>query len=316
MEEQQKNKQNAAWALVVILGIATAMFAYLFMTQKSELNHQESVVVEKAKELAATRSKLDSISIVLDNKIVEIERLGGDVAELTKMKEQLEADKKAFGRSNRMETGKYLAKIKEYEKFLVEKDDLITQLRSENEHLVASNDSLNTHVTTLSTERERLVLRQSELRDSVVTFTATNRELSEKVSLASALKAQNLKVLAVKSNGRTKDKEQYKSNQVDKLKLIFNLSENDLTAQEPKDIYMRVLDPDGAVLADNATGSGEFDINGMPVKFTSRESVAYQNNNQKVEMLYDNSSKFRPGKYNVELYSEGYKIGGGNFIIK
>ncbi len=316
MQEEQKNKQSAAWALVVILGIATAMFGYLFITQKSELTHQESVVVEKAKELAATRSKLDSISIVLDNKILEIEKLGGDVAELTKVKEQLEADKKAFGRSNRVETGKYLAKIKEYEKFLVEKDDMIAQLRLENQHLVASNDSLNYHVTNLSSERERLVQRQTELKDSVVTFTQTNRELSEKVSLAAALKAQNLKVLAVKSNGRTKDKEEYKSNRVDKLKLTFNLPENNLTAQEPKDIYMRVLDPDGAIMADDATGSGEFDVNGMPVKFTARESVAYQNNNQKVEMLYDNTSKFRPGKYNVELYSEGYKIGGGNFTIK
>ncbi len=316
MQEEQKSKQNIAWALVVVLGIATAMFGYLFTTQKSELTHQESVVMEKARELSATKSKLDSISTVLDSKILEIQRLGGDVAELTKVKEALEADKKAFGRSSRVETGKYLAKIKEYEKFLDEKDELIAQLRIENEHLVASNDSLNYHVTNLSSERERLVQRQSELRDSVVTFTAENRDLSQKVSLASALKAQNLKVLTVKSNGRVKDKDEYKANRVDKLKLIFNLPENSLTLQEPKDIYMRVLDPDGAVIADEATGSGEFEVNGAPYKFTSRESVAYQNNNQKVEMLYDNTNKFRPGKYNVELYSEGYKIGGGKFTIR
>ena len=316
MQQEQKNKQSIAWAMVVVLGLATAMFGYLFTTQKSELTHQESLVVERAKELASTRSKLDSISTVLDAKIAEIERLGGDVAELTKVRQQLEADKVAFGRSRKVETGKYLTKIKEYEKFLVEKDEVIAQLRLENEHLVASNDSLNTHVGTLTSERERLVQRQAELTDSVVTFTAANKELSDKVSLAAALKAQNLKVLTVNSRGKVKDREEYKAKKVDKIKLVFNLPENSLTAQEPKDIFVRVLDPEGAVLADNATGSGEFEINGAPSKFTTRESIAYQNNNQKVEMLYDNTSQFRPGKYNVELYAEGYKIGGGNFTIK
>ena len=315
-QQEQKNKQSIAWAMVVVLGLATAMFGYLFTTQKNELTQQESMVVEKAHELAITKTKLDSISTVLDTKIAEIERLGGDVTELTKVKERLEADKIAFSRSKKVETGKYLSKIKEYEKFLVEKDELIAQLRAENEHLVASNDSLSTHVGTLTSEREKLVQRQAELTDSVVTFTAANKELSDKVSLAASLKAANIKVLAVNSRGKTKDKEEYKAKRVDKLKLTFTLPENALTAQEPKDIYVRVLDPNGAVIADDATGSGEFDINGAPSRFTARESVAYQNNNQKVELLYDNAKQFSPGKYNVELYAEGYKIGNTNFTIK
>lgn len=316
MEQEQKNKQSIAWAMVVVLGLATAMFGYLFTTQKNELTQQETMVVEKARELAVTKTKLDSISTVLDAKIAEIEKLGGDVTELTKVKEKLEADKLAFSRSKRVETNKYLGKIKEYEKFLVEKDEMIAQLKAENEHLVATNDSLHTHVGSLTSERERLVQRQAELTDSVVTFTAANKELSAKVSKAASLKAQNLKILTVNSRGKTKDKDEYKSSRVDKLKLVFNLPENELTAQEPKDIYVRVLDPEGAVVADDATGSGEFEIDGAPSKFTTRESIAYQNNNQKVEMLYDNTSQLRPGKYNVELYAEGYKIGGGNFTIK
>jgi len=316
MQQEQKNKQSIAWAMVVVLGLATAMFGYLFTTQKNELTQQESMVVEKAHELAITKTKLDSISTVLDTKIAEIERLGGDITELTKVKERLEADKLAFSRSKKVETGKYLSKIKEYEQFLVEKDELIAQLRAENEHLVASNDSLSTHVGSLTSEREKLVQRQAELTDSVVTFTAANKELAEKVSLAASLKAQNIKVLAVNSRGKVKDKEEYKAKRVDKLKLTFTLPENALTAQEPKDIFVRVLDPNGAVIADDATGSGEFDINGAPSKFTARESVAYQNNNQKVELMYDNAKQFSPGKYNVELYAEGYKIGGTNFTIK
>lgn len=316
MQNEEQKKQSTAWAVVVILAIATAMLGFLYIQQRAELTNQEVIVMEKANELSSARVKLDSLSTALTLKIEEVERLGGDVAELTKVKAQLEADKVALGRSKKADTGKYLAKIKQYETYLAEKDVEIAQLREENQLLAANNDSLNVQVGSLRNERQMLVQRQTELSDSVVTFTAQNKDLSEKVNRAAALKAQNLKVLAVTSRGKTKDDDAYKAKRVDKIKLVFDLPENPLTRQETKDIYVRVLDPEGAVLSDDATGSGQFMVNGQDTKFTARESVAYMNSNQKVEMLYDHSNQFRPGKYSVELYAEGYRIGGGDFVIR
>lgn len=314
-EEQQK-KQSAAWAVVAILAIAVAVLGFLFFQQRAELTNQEATVMEKVREVASTRTKLDSISTVLNMKIAEVERLGGNVEELNKMKTQLEADKVALSRSSKVETGKYLTKIKQYETFLAEKDTEIAKLREENQLLASSNDSLNVQVGSLQTERQTLVQRQTELADSVMTYTSQNKELSEKVNRAAALKAQNFKVLAITSKGKVRDDDAYKAKRVDKIKMVFDLPENPLTRQETKDIYVRVLDPNGAVLADDATGSGEFEINGQETKFSTHESVAYLNNNQKVEVLYNNTAQFRPGKYSVELYAEGYRIGGGNFVIR
>ena len=316
MQNEEQKKQSTAWTVVVILAVVSAMLGFLYIQQRAELTNQEAVVMEKARELSSTRLKLDSLSTALSLKIEEVERLGGDIGELTKVKAQLEADKVALSRSKKADTGKYLAKIKQYETYMAEKDAQIAQLREENQLLAANNDSLNVQVGTLRNERQMLVQRQTELTDSVMTYTAQNKELAAKVNRAAALKAQNLKVLAVTSRGKTKEDDAYKSKRVDKIKLVFDLPENPLTRQETKDIYVRVLDPQGAVLSDDATGSGEFLINGQETKFTTRESVAYMNSNQKVEMLYDNSTQFRPGKYSVELYAEGYRIGGGNFVIR
>ena len=316
MQNEEQKKQSTAWAVVAILAVAVAVLGFLFFQQRAEIADQEATVMEKVREVASTRTKLDSISTVLNMKIAEVEKLGGDVEELNKMKVQLEADKVALSRSSKVETGKYLSKIKQYETFLAEKDTEIAKLREENQLLASSNDSLNVQVGSLQTERQTLVQRQTELADSVTTFTAQNKELSEKVNRAAALKAQNLKVLAVTSKGKTRDDDAYKAKRVDKIKLVFDLPENPLTRQETKDIYVRVLDPNGAVLADDATGSGEFEVNGQETKFSTRESVAYLNNNQKVEVMYDNTAQFRPGKYSVELYAEGYRIGGGNFVIR
>lgn len=316
MQNEAQKKQSTAWVIVAILGVAVAMLGFLYFQQRAELTDQEATVMEKVREVSSTRAKLDSISTVLDAKIVEVERLGGDVAELTKVKEQLETDKANLARGTKVESRKYLAKIKEYETFLAQKDTEIAQLREENTMLASNNDSLNVQVGSLRTERETLVQRQTQLSDSVMTFTAQNRDLSEKVNRAAALKAQNFKVLAVTSKGKTRDDDAYKAKRVDKLKMVFDLPENPLTRQETKDIYVRLLDPNGAIVADDATGSGEFEVDGQETKFTTHESVAYLNNNQKVEMIYDNTNQLRPGKYSVELYAEGYRIGGGNFVIR
>ena len=316
MQNEEQKKQSTAWAVVAILAVAVAVLGFLFFQQRAEIADQEATVMEKVREVASTRTKLDSISTVLNMKIAEVEKLGGDVEELNRMKVQLEADKVALSRSSKVETGKYLTKIKQYETFLAEKDTEIAKLREENQLLASSNDSLNVQVGSLQTERQTLVQRQTELADSVTTYTAQNKELSEKVNRAAALKAQNFKVLAVTSKGKTRDDDAYKAKRVDKIKMVFDLPENPLTRQETKDIYVRVLDPNGAVLADDATGSGEFEVNGQETKFSTRESVAYLNNNQKVEVTYDNTAQFRPGKYSVELYAEGFRIGGGNFVIR
>jgi hypothetical protein len=147
-------------------------------------------------------------------------------------------------------------------------------------------------------------------------FTARTKDLSDKVSIGASLKAEGVHVVAVFPNGKVKDKENYKASRVDKIKVLFSLAENQLTKLEPKEIMLRVLDPDGAILSDAAIASGKFTFKGQEMVYTAKNTVTYQNNNQAVEMTYDNTENFRAGRYSVELYSGGFKIGSGSFAIK
>lgn len=317
MSNQPENQNSAPWILVGLLALVASVFGFLFFQQKSELGIQETEIVAKAKEIAFTKSKLDSVSRVLDEKIAEISRLGGNVSELEAVKVKLEADLAQLRRGDRVDGRKYQAKIRNYEKFLEEKDSEIASLKLENERLTAYSDSLSNEIGIINEDRVVLQRRQQELSDTVNIYNQENRTLSEKVNLAAALKAENLNVIAVNSKGKEKDKETYKSKRVDKIKVAFNLVENPLTAQESKEIYLRVLDPEGAILSDEAISGGDFTtVSGENSKYSAREIVSYTNNNQKVEMVYDYSNQFRPGKYNIELFSEGYKIGNSNFVIR
>jgi hypothetical protein len=310
MENNQKPKTNGALlaALIIMTGLA-GVSSYLYFDQKKVSETQEVTISERVEELSSTRVKLDSISTALDAKIAEVQKLGGDITELEKVKVQLEQDKAALRRGNRVSLAKYESKIKQYEAFLVEKDTLIANLQRENASLTDNVRVLGDENTGLKTERQRL-------SDSVSTVVAQNQDLSSKVTRAAALKAQNVKVLAVSAKGKVKDDDSYKAKRLDKIKLLYTLQDNPLTREEAKEVFVRVLDPQGAVVSDMANGSGTFLVDGNETIYTTKQTVNYTNNNQNVELLYTRGIPYKPGKYTVELYAEGFRIGSGQFAVR
>ena len=315
MQEKQQNKSTFAWVGLVIMTLATGALGFLYFDQKNVVVEREATIMEKAKELVYTEVKLDSVSSALDAKIGEVKALGGNIEDLLKVKARLELDKVALRKGNKVEIGKYTAKIKEYELFLTQKDEEIVKLRGDNEVLLGTNQTLNTENTTLKTDREVLTQAKVALTDSVNTYTARNKELAEKVTIGAALKAQNVRVLAINKRGKVKEDDNYKAKRVEKIKVIFTLPSNELTKQEDKEIVMRLVDADGGILTHDPINS-KFNLRGQELSYTSKERVPFKNDNQLVEMIYDNADRFKPGSYNVELYAEGFKIGTGNFVIR
>lgn len=306
----QRPKTNGALlaALIIMTGLA-GVSGYLYFDQKKVSENQEVTISERVEELSTTRVKLDSISTALDAKIAEVQKLGGDVTELEKMKVQLEGDRASLRRGNRISIAKYDAKIKQYEAFLIEKDTLIANLQRENVTLATNVKVLDEENVVLKTDKQRLA-------DSVTTVVTQNQELSTKVTRAAALKAQNVKVFAVNAKGKVKEDDAYKAKRLDKIKLVYTLLDNPLTREEPKDVYVRVLDPQGAVVSDMANGSGTFSVDGNETIYTTKQTVNYTSNGQNVELLYTRGIPYKPGKYTVELYSEGFRIGAGEFAVR
>jgi hypothetical protein len=305
-----RSKTNGALlaALIIMTGLA-GVSSYLYFDQKKVSENQEVTISERVEELSTTRVKLDSISTALDAKIAEVQKLGGDVSELEKVKAQLEVDKASLRKGNRISIGKYETKIKQYEAFLVEKDTLIANLQRENVTLATNVKVLDEENTGLKTEKQRL-------SDSVTTVVSQNQELSTKVTRAAALKAQNVKVFSVNAKGKVKEDDAYKAKRLDKIKLVYTLLDNPLTKEEPKEVFVRVLDPSGAVVSDMANGSGTFTVDGNETIYTTKQTVNYTSNGQNVELLYTRGIPYKPGKYTIELYSEGFRIGAGEFAVR
>jgi len=301
-----ERKNNTGMLIgLILMTVLAAVFGYLYYNERGITNKQETDLQARVTELAASEIKLDSISKQLDARILEVQGLGGDIEELQKMKASLEQDRISLRKGN----ANMSKKVKEYEDFLTKKDEEIAQLREENQQLLSQNETLVATNTELETTKKAV-------SDSLTGVISKNTELESKVTMAAALRARNVKVYAISSKGKVREGENIKSKRVDKVRVDFILEKNPLTLTDNKTVYMRIIDPSGATISDNATGSGEFDYNGQKQGYTISQDVVYGNNNQDMSIMYDRATPFPKGKYTVELYSEGFSIGEGSFSVK
>jgi hypothetical protein len=309
-DKRYNNTRNYLLAALLILAALNVVVLYFWYQERQDNRTKDATIAAKTEEVLVTKTKLDSISVELDAKIAEIQQLGGSVDSLLVLKTQLEADKQQLRNVNSFDLKKYETKIRNYESLLTRKEAELVKLREENGVLTAQNQ-------TLSQENEGLKGERQSLADSVSNYSARNRDLEEKVTRASALRAESVVVNALNSRGKESDGGSYKARRIDKLRVAFRLMDNELAQQNEKTIYLRILDPTGAVISDMATGSGEFVYNGRGMIFTAQQSVQFDNSRQEVNFVYGRGGqRFAEGRHVIEVYAEGFKIGEGEFTVR
>ncbi|GAA4374967.1 hypothetical protein [Hymenobacter koreensis] len=191
-----------------------------------------------------------------------------------------------------------------FERQLRQKDEEIAQLKKDNE--------------TLFTETQTLKDRQNRLSDTLTTVARSNQELSEKVAIASRLQAENIRIAVINRRNKEDDDDdnEFRARKVDKVKVTFNLSRNDVAPKETKQIVMRLLEPDGSALYNLSTGGGTFISEGNEAFYTAKQEVVFDNTRQPVQFVYAKGAEYKPGAHTVELYADGYMIGKTSFTLK
>ncbi|HLL97063.1 MAG TPA: hypothetical protein VK404_18970 [Spirosoma sp.] len=303
-------------ALIILAALNVLLFSFWYQerqenkTKDAALKTQDATIAAKTEEVLAATTRLDSISTQLDAKIAEIRQLGGNISSLMKAKQQLEADKRELRNLSSFNSRKYDRKIQSYQTLLAQKDQEITRLKAENGALAQQNQTLMQENSGLKAERQTL-------SDSVVAVETRNKELNQKVTIAAALHAERVTVSAINARGKERDGGSYRARQLDKIRISVRMAPNALARQDEKDLYVRVLDPSGAVISDRATGSGDFTYNGQGMIYTAMQRFAFDNSRQQVDFIYGRAGKpFNEGRHTVEVYCEGFRIGEGEFTVK
>lgn len=314
---QKNDRKSLLLAALAILALLNVVLIYFFYKEREKNKEQETVIAAKTEEVVATKMKLDSISAQLDLKIAEIQQLGGQVDSLITLKQQLDRDRAALKNSATaasVDVSKYKQKIANYEAILAQKDQDIAKLKEELGIVTAQNQELSSKVSGLEGEKATL---QRTFEDSVGNLSTKNKELSDKVTIASALKAEKIEVNAVSSKGKERDGGSYRAKRIDKLKVDFDLAGNPIAKNGNRDVFLRILDPEGAVMADMATGSGTFLYSGRETVYTAKQSLNYSNDGSQGSIIYSRAGvPLKKGEHTIELYCEGFRIGTTTFKVK
>lgn len=295
---RRNNKLPVIIAFMAIVIIIQGIKIYLDTKEKQEVRTQ---LITTEEELATTMQRLTEIDAELDEKIAQVEKLGGDVTDLQQAKAEIEEEL----RRNKRATGKEIKALKDrvegYEMLLKNKDEEIAKLQTVNKELLTENKSLKT--------------QQNRLGDSLNRLSQSKEELATKVAIASQLKAENISIVALNDRGRERNSP-FRAKQIQQLKVEFNLAENSVAPIEGKKIMIRVIDENGQVIFDVARGSGTFIFQGKEEFYTAAQEVLFDNTRQKLTFLYDKGSEYEAGTYTLEIYTDDYMMGRGEFVVK
>jgi cell division protein ZapB len=295
----KRDKRRTILLIISVLLIVTLGIVLFFSNKESKRLQAEKEATERILDSAYT--KLDSMSQELAVKIKDVEELGASVEELTKIKEQLEDDKKRIRKTKDIEIQELRDRVEGYTELLLQKDEEIAELKAINEQLFEEN-------TDLKTEKE-------VLSENISSLNQERQRLAQKVALASRLTAENIRVTGINSRGSERQGI-LKSRQLDKLRVDFELAKNEVAPIGGKEIFLRVVDQNDNAIFDVSRGSGSFMLDGREEFYTSKKEILFDNTGQNLSFLYDKGSEYDVGNYTVEIYADGYMIGSTSFRVK
>jgi len=300
--QTKKNNSIIYWVIIVVL---LAGCLYLFMSKNKMAADADMASKMKQRQMDSVLTDRESLQVdfnaasaKIDQLVTQNSRLDSalqnDKEEMTKMQGQIRTIL-----SNKNATQAELKKAREMIASLTDKtrqyEERIAELEKENTVLTGKNQVLTKKVD--STTSENVSLRK----------------------VASVLHASNLRMdpIHVRRNG--KEKETSKARRVDVLRIKFDIDENRITESGSKQVYVRILAPDGKVLTSAANASGNLTVNGGgQISYSVLKDITL-NQGQVVKDItvdWNQDGDYSKGIYTIEIYNEGYKVGNGNVTLK
>jgi DUF971 family protein len=181
----------------------------------------------------------------------------------------------------------------------------------------AIRDGYRQQIDQLIKENKELRFANINLTQEVDNLNKTTKDLSQKVELASVLKAESIAVKTLREKGRGKMEETEKAKRVSRITTTFVVAENKVAQKGEREVVLRIIKPDGYALTDPNNASGTFTKeDGRSSEYTLRKKLQYNNNREEVIFDWDQLEELKAGLYISEIYLDGKIMGNYKFNLK
>lgn len=296
-ELNTRKKDSTTKVLIVLVTLMTLAIGVLgFLLY--DVSQQKKQIVVKTEEIILEKDKLKEqlTSLLDDYDMLETENDSLN-SEIAKEKQHIEAlikeldGVKNYNYSIQQKYEKELASLRNIMRHYVYQIDSLDQM---NKFLIAENIQIKDDHERIRTEMDEVVEK--------------NDELETVISGASVVKTSHIAIKFLNRRG----KETEKSTKVEKIQAGFTLVANDLAQSGPRRVYLRIIRPDGYSLS----GGQTFDYREKKITYSAYRDIIYEKQNLDVVIYYDVTETLTTGKYTVEIYMDGNKIGESFFTIE
>ena len=280
-------------------------------TEKGELQTEFDELMQELEDYKIISVEKDSMLIMRESEITEQQEEISRLLRKGKISRSELAQAQELVNSLRLTVNDYKSQIDALnyanQQLTAENTNLKTDITSKTETIESQKSNINE----LEKEKEILHTEQSILKEE-------KDMLQSKVNRAEVLQTSNVEAYAVRYKNSGKEVQVDKAKKAEKIKVCFEVLDNALAPKGNKELFLRVISPEGSTLSVEALGSGVFTgaQNGEAMPYTTKGAIAYEQQRENYCMFWEQNTAFASGNYITELYHEGYLIGKGGFALK
>ncbi len=319
--------------VILLFGVLTVLNVAFFMLRKDsniipvqmELSEKEQALSELDIKYNAAKAQLDSLKSFspenseriealqaeLDTKRADIEqniRLKGDLADARREIEALVQQKD----NAVME----VARLKEKVQVL---DNQVSTLTFEKRTMEAEKQQYETGLTEVRTQLDEVQTAKAALIAEKTRLEQSNYDKESQIDAGRFLNVSGVTVKTVAVNSKGKEKNTPSRKMIDQIKICFQVTKNALVPIGEEKFYLKIIDPAGATVYREDQGSGtttEKESN-ADFRYTTIATCNYQRQDTEACGLWNvGADTPGKGKYTVEIYNRGRRVGDGAFKIK
>ena len=181
---------------------------------------------------------------------------------------------------------------------------------------VRTIDSLNMENVELRAENQDVKDQLGEVENKNKSLSEDKSALEDKVRLGAKLQATNMMVQAQKVKKNNVHKQVSKADKAQKIKTCFTIAENEVTEPGKKTVFLRIITPEGTVLAERADNAHTFEFDGTKGLYSIKKIINYENKSLDLCMYWDVTNGLSSGEYIIKAYVAGQEIGSSTLILK
>ena len=290
--------KKAFWTVLIVAGVLVIILAALYFSQRSEMTE---LVEQMALEKEELQEEYEDLAIQFDG-YQSMDIHNDSLQDLLSREQQRVQDLLEELRVTKATNARRIAELKK---------ELAT-VRAVMKDYVRQVDSLNMTNRRLTAENQQVRAENLQVKNENQQLSTINSQLTETVTRASMLEVTSCTLTTLNKN----DKKTRIVGNICKLQFDYVLAKNITCAPGWKDLYARVMDPQGNLLSEREDKVFQFE--NQEISYSLAQQIEYTGEayNGICYCALGENAKVSSGFYTIDFFCDGNLIGSFPFQIK